>query len=364
MNYHRGQITQPIGIIISHGNNPNDWRGPLLTAIANYFARKGHIVARYHCTLKEGKKKQILEKTLETAARFPFSRNILKWIVLGHGNGARVAASNATPDMQDNRWPIAGFVFLSYPLFDPMPRMSSKEINNSSNDSTGPLLNLNEYSRPVLFINGELDGSCPGADLKTLAATSLLNIDTRAVIIPDVGPSFTTTTSTTAAAAAGTKEEEEEDIIDAVVLKEIVDTIDIFLIFVSSSSSRLQDQAVSAASASLPKLADMIPSSRVPPRPVGVTPESPEPSPTPPSPQQEGGGGEGGEMVTMMSADDVVNPMEIYQNLSDQYRDLQRIKGGNGDMLTEEQMKLEQSLQMAMLQQQQQLAAYNNAMQQ
>lgn len=348
MIYHRGEITQPIGIIISHGNNPNDWRGSLLTDIANYFARKGHVVARYHCTFKEGKKRQILEKTLETAARFPFSRNILKWVVLGHGNGARVAASNATLDMQDNRWPIAGFVFLSYPLFDPMPRISSKDNKISSSDSSGPLLNLNEYSCPVLFINGELDGNCPGADLKSLAAASLFNIDTRAAIIPDVGPSFTTTCT----------EKEEEDIVDAVVLKEIVDTIDVFLRLVSSSSSRLQDQAVSAASASLIKLADIIPSSRVPPRLVGINPESPEPSPTPP-PQQQGGG-----QMMMMSADDVVNPLTIYQNLSDQYGELQEIKGLNGGMLTEEQMKLEQSLQMAMLQQQQQIAAYNNAMQQ
>ncbi len=47
-------------------------------------------------------------------------------------------------------------------------------------DSKGPLLKL---ARPMLFINGEFDAMCPGADLRAVAR-EMGDVDMRVVVLP------------------------------------------------------------------------------------------------------------------------------------------------------------------------------------
>eukprot|EP00884_Botryococcus_braunii_P021688 jgi/Botrbrau1/8202/Bobra.0392s0001.1 len=90
--YLNGDEIQDVGIILAHGNNHTDWKGRLLTELAVSLAEAGFVVMRYCCKLKEQRRMRMFEKALDACATSPFARNIRRWILAGHTNGARIAA--------------------------------------------------------------------------------------------------------------------------------------------------------------------------------------------------------------------------------------------------------------------------------
>ena len=82
-----------VGVVLAHGADAEDWRGPLLEPLAAQFARAGHVVMRYHCAQKEMRRLRIFEKALDVAASSPFARGVTRWVLVGYDNGARVVAT-------------------------------------------------------------------------------------------------------------------------------------------------------------------------------------------------------------------------------------------------------------------------------
>lgn len=141
---------------------------------------------------------------------------------------------------------IKGILF-SFPFQqEPSPPPSKTKIGAPPpQDSTGPLMRLSEYSpAPTLFICGEMDYNCPGAELKKVA-DKLTNMDTRAVILQDLDSKFNT-----GGASHPTPE----------AMNQIFNAMDTFLSAIQSGSL--------LSSCDLPRLVDIVPSTRVPPRPA------------------------------------------------------------------------------------------------
>eukprot|EP00887_Chlorella_sp_A99_P007385 scaffold2.g7385.t1 len=87
----------------------------LAEALAQHFAARGHVVARYYCRAKEQRRLRIFERTLDAAITCPLARGVRKWVLVGFDNGARIAAAVAVKP----RPSLAGLVLVSYPLLDP-----------------------------------------------------------------------------------------------------------------------------------------------------------------------------------------------------------------------------------------------------
>ena len=112
-NYLRPHAIRPIGLLLAHGADADDWDSALMRALVERFAAAGHIVMRYHCRQKEARRQRILERALESAALSPLAlASVEQWVVVGYDNGARVAAAVAAK----TRIRIGGYVALSYPL--------------------------------------------------------------------------------------------------------------------------------------------------------------------------------------------------------------------------------------------------------
>lgn len=111
--YLRSETIQPIGILLAHGADADDWDSALMREIVNRFASAGHIIMRYHCRQKEARRQRILERALESAALSPLAlATVEQWVVIGYDNGARIAAAVAAK----TRIRIGGYIGLSYPL--------------------------------------------------------------------------------------------------------------------------------------------------------------------------------------------------------------------------------------------------------
>ncbi len=64
---------------------------------------------------------------------------------------------------------------------DPCPPPPKQKVGATPPaDSKGPLLKL---AKPMLFVNGEFDAMCPGADLRDVAR-AMADVDMRAVALP------------------------------------------------------------------------------------------------------------------------------------------------------------------------------------
>jgi hypothetical protein len=85
----------PVGLVLAHGGDADDWRAPLLEQLAARFAAAGHVVMRYFCPLKEQRRHRILEKAFEVARTSPYATAVSKWVFVGYDNGARIAAGGA-----------------------------------------------------------------------------------------------------------------------------------------------------------------------------------------------------------------------------------------------------------------------------
>ena len=97
----------PVGLVLAHGGDADDWRAPLLEQLAARFAAAGHVVMRYFCPLKEQRRHRILEKAFEVARTSPYAAAVSKWVFVGYDNGARIAAGGACcPPMRllPDRW--------------------------------------------------------------------------------------------------------------------------------------------------------------------------------------------------------------------------------------------------------------------
>jgi dienelactone hydrolase len=250
--------TREVGLLLAHGDDAEGMRGPLLTRLAAHFARQGYVVARYYCRQKEQRRQRILERTADTAALSPYARTVRRWVWVGHANGARIATLVAAKNPRLQR---AAFALLSYPLMEPAPPPPKQKAGaEPPADSLGPLMRLIESSKaPILFVSGELDCNCPGADLKAVGpALAAAGVDARAVILPDLDSQFA------APGAAGPGPQ---------ALEAVVGLVDRFVKAV---------EAGGVAACGLPGLDAIVPSTRVPPRPqraVEEEPEEPEPAP-------------------------------------------------------------------------------------
>lgn len=170
-----------IGIVIAHDVDAASWQGPLLTSIAQVccasaccavwlrrgvpvqaaailsrgvqcLAKRGFIVMRNYCNLKELRRLRMFEKALDTVSKSPYatSAGVSSWLLVGIGNGARVAATVSSKAKTN----IAGLAVVSYPLHESTPPAGK---GAGFPDSTSQLI---KCSAPLLVLQGELDARC------------------------------------------------------------------------------------------------------------------------------------------------------------------------------------------------------------
>ncbi|GAB4817286.1 hypothetical protein N2152v2_004332 [Parachlorella kessleri] len=238
-NYLDASSTRPLGIVLGHGADADDWKGEFLSRIAVTFAKKGYVVMRYYCKQKEQRRQRIYEKALDTAATSPFARGVKAWVLAGFDNGARIAAQVGSKC----RGSVAGFILLSYPLLDPCPPPPKQKVGAlPPPDSKGPLLKL---AKPMLFIIGEFDAVCPAGDLKALAQ-EMAEVDMRAVVLPDLDGGFLTAT--------------ERQGVGQPAAEAILGHMQTFLTALEAPGG--------LAACPLPRAADIVPTDRQPPTPM------------------------------------------------------------------------------------------------
>eukprot|EP00890_Picochlorum_soloecismus_P005687 jgi/Picsp_1/6119/NSC_03473-R1_hypothetical protein CHLNCDRAFT_144879 [Chlorella variabilis] len=173
------------GVVIAHGEEADDYLREPVSSLAVHLARQGYLVMRYFCRQKEQRRQRIFERTVEAADASPYARNIKKWVYVGYGNGARIAASVGYKSLK----PKDGFVFVSYPWMEPMPPPPKQKSGTPAPvDSLGPLFRLAESAKaPHLYISGSLDSNCEFDQLRTLGGVvSSSGIDARVCIISGV----------------------------------------------------------------------------------------------------------------------------------------------------------------------------------
>jgi predicted esterase len=341
-NYLEAGSIKSVGVVIAHGVNAELQRGPLLGSLATHLAKQGYVVMRYFCKQKEQRRQRILERSVDTVVASPYGRGVKKWVFIGHENGARIA----TLVGYKTHRPKHGFIYLSYPLIEPAPPPPKQKAGAEPPvDSIGPLLKLVESVKaPQLFICGELDYNCPGADLKALGPQlKAASIDARAVIFENLDAHFKTPEATEA-----TPETSEK----------IFELIDTFLQGVESDS---------VASLDLPSFDSIVPSARVPPRPE--TAASPEDGAEEDDDMEIGGGsGAGGSLqnpVNTTTNAPAMNPATMLAAAQHAalLQQQQRLAAGMSPAAAQQAQQI-QALQMAMFQQQLQAAALQQQQQQ
>jgi hypothetical protein len=255
-----------LGILLAHGADGDAWRGPLLEALAARLAARGHVVGRYLCRQKEMRRQRIFERTADTAAAAPHARAVRRWVWVGLGNGARIAALVAAKAPR-LRGRLAGAALLSYPLAEPAPPPPKTKTADVPRDSTGPLLRLAAAcpALPLLLVSGELDYNCPGADLKAIAPRLAAEgaAGARAVILDDLDADFRLSGADAPTAEA---------------VERVAALVERFVAAVAAGD------AGAAATAGGAPLEAIVPSARVPPRPAAPEPEEEEPEPLAPPP--------------------------------------------------------------------------------
>jgi predicted alpha/beta-hydrolase family hydrolase len=121
-------------------------------------AKKGFMVMRNYCQLKELRRLRMFEKALDAASKSPYaaSAGVDSWLLVGVGNGARVAATVCSKAKTG----IAGLAVISYPLHESTPPAGK---GAGFPDSTTQLV---KCSAPLLVLQGELDSRCSAASMK------------------------------------------------------------------------------------------------------------------------------------------------------------------------------------------------------
>eukprot|EP00879_Flechtneria_rotunda_P006050 GHRR01006363.1.p1 GENE.GHRR01006363.1~~GHRR01006363.1.p1 ORF type:complete len:476 (+),score=185.34 GHRR01006363.1:2625-4052(+) len=169
-----------IGIVLGHGDKAEDWQGTLLTEIAVTLAQAGYVVVRYlGNTTKELRRQRMFEKALDACATSPFARFVQRWVLGGIGHGARLAAIVG----QRARGTVCGYVFMSYPLTEPLQTAKGPLLPDSS-------ILLLRIPAPTLFFAASKDSKAPANQIRTVAAQMKPAADVRLVEVPNVDGSF------------------------------------------------------------------------------------------------------------------------------------------------------------------------------
>ncbi|KAG2435184.1 hypothetical protein HXX76_007267 [Chlamydomonas incerta] len=186
-NYTTDGGVKELGVVIAHGDDVSDWRGRLIMDLAIHLARAGFFVMRFiapHPSTPEPRRVALFEKAVDVAATCPYARAVNRWVLAGLGSGARVAALAAAR----LRSVVAGYVFLSYPLREPMLALDAAGQPLSAADSSGPLLGL---GAPSLFICGAADPLISEHGLAELVGAGRLGSrDVRMLLLPETDHHF------------------------------------------------------------------------------------------------------------------------------------------------------------------------------
>ncbi|KAL6765225.1 hypothetical protein V8C86DRAFT_2463405 [Haematococcus lacustris] len=135
-----GQMS-PLAVLMAHGPQADTARGKLMGQLASSLAAAGHLVVRYQCSSKEARRLKVLEKVLDAASTSPFARHVDRWLLVGLGTGARVAAIVGSRC----RATVAAYAFLAYPVVESGPPAKGP----ATLEPGGPLARL---TQPLLFV--------------------------------------------------------------------------------------------------------------------------------------------------------------------------------------------------------------------
>ncbi|KAF6256926.1 hypothetical protein COO60DRAFT_1702112 [Scenedesmus sp. NREL 46B-D3] len=174
-----GGKVKDVGIVLGHGNDAEEWNGPLLSEVAATLAKAGYIVVRYHSSAKELRRQRMFEKALDVCATSPYARCVQRWVLAGIGHGARLAAI-VGPRARGH---VCGYVFLSYPLTDALQTAKGPVLPDSS-------ILLLRIPAPVLFVHAGSDAKAPVNQIRTVAAQMKPEAEPRLVEVPGADSSF------------------------------------------------------------------------------------------------------------------------------------------------------------------------------
>lgn len=120
-------------------------------------AKKGFLVMRNYCNLKELRRLRMFEKALDTVSKSPYATHagVDSWLLVGMGNGARVAATVSSKAKTS----IAGLAVVSYPLHENTPPAGK---GAGFPDSTSQIM---KCTVPLLVLQGEMDSRCSVASM-------------------------------------------------------------------------------------------------------------------------------------------------------------------------------------------------------
>ena len=240
--------SRSVGVVIAHDTDPNSWKGELLTALTQVccgprsgaqtqciayqhptclcvplaalrdrmaesafatckgppvlppaaplgitekhtqtLVREGFAVMRNHSDNKELRRLKLFDKAIDAAASSPYTAHVKSWILLGLGNGARIAATCTTRV----KVPISGLVLLSYPLLEATPPLGR---GGGHQDSTRQVAGA---AVPIAFVHAARDEECRAAALAEFCARCASASQStagaggaRLVVVPDCDASF------------------------------------------------------------------------------------------------------------------------------------------------------------------------------
>eukprot|EP00892_Ulva_mutabilis_P007520 jgi/Ulvmu1/513/UM001_0521.1 len=181
-----------IGVVIAHDIDASSWQNRLMRSIAKSMAKQNYLVVRNYCNLKELRRLRMFDKALDTAVKCPYATDVQAWLLIGLGNGARVAATIAGK----TKAPLAGVAVLSYPLNEPTPPAGKGAGFPTSHPQLVKLV------APLLAMHGAADTRCPPATMRTFLQNNISHEPgPRLVVVPGVDQSLESQDAATATAS-------------------------------------------------------------------------------------------------------------------------------------------------------------------
>jgi hypothetical protein len=144
---HEPRTRSGTGIVLGHGAGA-DMTSPLVVAVAEGLAERGHVALRFNFPYKELGKKvpdppAKLGRAFRAAASALRATGVQKLVAGGKSLGGRVASLCAAHGL-----PCDGLVFLGYPLH---PAKQPEKLRDA---------HLPDVSAPMLFVQGTRDALC------------------------------------------------------------------------------------------------------------------------------------------------------------------------------------------------------------
>ncbi|KAJ9527432.1 hypothetical protein QJQ45_025702 [Haematococcus lacustris] len=155
---HTVRKMSPLAVLMAHGPQADTARGKLMGQLASSLAAAGHLVVRYQCSSKEARRLKVLEKVLDAASTSPFARHVDRWLLVGLGTGARVAAIVGSRC----RATVAAYAFLAYPVVESGPPAKGP----ATLEPGGPLARL---TQPLFFVQAGADTAGRPEEVQALA---------------------------------------------------------------------------------------------------------------------------------------------------------------------------------------------------